>query len=219
MDHAIARAAPEVSITISPDLRRLRRGGGATGTIPDPPAIPDEPHAAPPPAAAPSPESGDTGAAEAMRAFPHNARPISLRRDGGRPLRFLGLPLLRCQTLTRLPDCGQSGHPGDAEPSEAIQRLDVYMDRDGALVVATSVDFRGTVPARPLYRAARVLDPSDLAAFVTGHAAEDGLLWHGEAHGAPGARAEMVRSLDAAFRAMLRDSGLSIPAFEEDMSG
>ena len=219
MDQAIARAAPEVSVTVSPRLRSLRACGNAGAVAGAASGI--DHAAAPPPrwaAAGDGNEAPDTAPAtqpqpDATSAFfPHHGREIALRRDGRRPLRFTGLPLLRCQTLTRLDGSGgEASAPQDADAPEAIQRLDIYMESAGSLVVATSVEFRGPVAARPRYRAARVSAPGDLAAFAAGHAAEQGFLGPGPGQAAPQDAGAAARRLSDAFHAMLRESGLSLP--------
>jgi hypothetical protein len=79
---------------------------------------------------------------------------VSLRRDGQRPLVFVGLPLLdrRCVTDSPAPRCEQA--------------LTFYMAQDGTLYARLAFEPSESCPAWPSYRGEPIHDPGDLAALL-----------------------------------------------------
>jgi hypothetical protein len=232
--------APEISIEISPQLRLLRASGGLVGAEDGPAgAMVDAgqgdserqqlSHTAPARSSSPVHGTGrahDRDVSTETGNSPTNIwasrRPsrISLRRDGARPLRFVGAPLLRLQTVSRMPpgwtgrllaseEDGDLGRP----VAFAVQRLDLYLERSGQLAAAVSLDFDDSVGARPHYKAALIGSVADLEHFIAGYDPTQAFVGRCEGPIAT----EFMETLTSTFASMLRESRLCLSfALEAD---
>lgn len=84
--------------------------------------------------------------------------PISLRRDGRRPLRFKGALLVE-----RI-DCSEAGIQEGADPSS--RKLSIFLTEHAQLVVQLSFEPSEELAARPIYRVAALEAPCDLGSFL-----------------------------------------------------
>ncbi|TKD17484.1 hypothetical protein FBT96_14255 [Rhodobacter capsulatus] len=173
----MAAPRPEISVAISPALLQLRRAGrtagpaGGTDRMPmqarpperasaapawqEPPLLPEPEPPAQGPVTAPSPDVGDTDTCPlALR------ERIRLRRDGARPLVFLGAALLEetDEADLQLAEC----------PVTVRQRVALYLSADDSLVLAAQREIEGVSATRPMHLARRVTDVAQLPRLLAG---------------------------------------------------
>src|SRR6056297_1777272 len=181
------------TIAVSGALRALRRGHGSTGAPAGPSGSaeaqrPGIEHAdgRDPARAAAVAESDNGMRAAGLRdpgdPSPHATgvegrtkaacigRPYQLRRDGMRPLRFMGLPLLRLQRRWHLDPSVFGAASCDAEPAGLRLRLEFYLESAGLDVIASAV----LEPAeheriRPVFSVRRLGRSQDLGALLRSH--------------------------------------------------
>lgn len=111
----------------------------------------------PAPAAPPAPETAEA-------AGPPSWPRCVLRRDGARPLCFAGLAVL---SLDR--EIAETEGLGGA----ARRRFRLFVTPERRLVAHLAVLPAGSVPARPIHRAAYLDDPADLARFLAANDPSD----------------------------------------------
>ncbi len=134
--------APDHVVTVSAELRHLLSLAGLPRK-PRPGSGPDEG-----PGAAPA--AGDqTGECPGAASGPPRVD-VLLRRDGGRPLKLRGILLV---------DAGAEGPWGSS-------RLRVFLADDGRAVAQIAYLPDETLPARPVFRVARIGSAEDLHRFV-----------------------------------------------------
>lgn len=142
-----------VDVKISQELRdllsdRSRREAPDASAGPLAPAVPAaEPDVAAPDAAAPdtgSRQRPDKANPPAPQAVP--LVPVVLRRDGDRPLRFRGACLLAFDGPLTLGDC------------LCAQRVQLFQDAAGGLVLALSLTPSEDAPARPIHRCYELME-------------------------------------------------------------
>ena len=221
---------PRYTVRVSEELRRLRRGLH-TGVEGGPS---EAPRAAPPAdAAAPGGVSAAVRPAASASAGRFGQR-VRLRRDGGRPLVFEGLPLASFTVQGALhasgaaPAAGSKGQEGiegagarDGDPSRtcaapaaehlAEQTLALFLARDGRVVAQLRLLVPEQSAARPVHRVAELASREDLQRFLAAYRPEEAL-WPGLPASTPGGdgwRAAALNTLRADFArvtAPLRDS-------------
>lgn len=120
-----------------------------------PPPPPEPEPQAQGPVTAPPPDAGETDTCPlALR------ERIRLRRDGARPLVFLGAALLEetDEADLQLADC----------PVTVRQHLALYLSADDSLVLAARREIEGVTATRPMHLARRVTDVAQLPRLLAG---------------------------------------------------
>lgn len=120
-----------------------------------PPPPPEPEPQAQGPVTAPPPDAGETDTCPlALR------ERVRLRRDGARPLVFLGAALLEeaDEADLRLADC----------PVTVRQHLALYLSADDSLVLAARREIEGVTATRPMHLARRVTDVAQLPRLLAG---------------------------------------------------
>ena len=121
----------------------------------------------------------------------------SLRRDGMRPLRFQGAPLLSTRRRAVL-DCMRPGHD-EPQKLAICHGFAIFIDIERSGVVASaSLDFDGDQPFRPVFTAARVAGELALQDLLDAHLRRC----------LAALPADAEEAIALAFRDMMRESGV-----------
>ena len=186
-------SAPDATIAVTGLLRLLRgRPSSAAGATP----LPTEGTRGGG-AAAGSRPGHDRKAQGAALSVAGHVRPWSLRRDGMRPLRFHGSPLLKARRRAIL-DCMLPAR--DVPGQLAIcHGLAIFIDIEGAGVVASaSLEFDEDRPFRPVFTAARVAGEQALQDLLDAHLRRC----------VAALPADVEEAISLSYRDMMRESGV-----------